>query len=113
MFLYFCGVIKIILTLRIKIMEVVVTKTYNVNKCNECPYFYEYVDTSVCFDTFDEPNYDQYCTHVDADNSGTTGAKYNEGSKKFIGGALSSFDKECPIPNWCPIKKKSCAKDCK
>lgn len=87
-------------------MEVKVTKTYNVKLCNDCPYFNEHIDYSVCFDTFDEPNFDFYCKHPEADNSKYDVAKYNDYHGKFIGGSYSSFQKDTKIPEWCPCSKK-------
>ena len=72
--------------------------------CNDCPYFKEHIDSSVCHDSFDEPNYDWYCTHKDADNTGSGLEKFNVGNEKSLGGGLSRNDK-CEIPNWCPFRK--------
>lgn len=60
-------------------------------------------NTSVCEDSFDEPNYDFYCQHRKANNSGTTQEKNNTNDGKWIGCALSRFDKDCDIPKWCPL----------
>ena len=54
-----------------KVMIIEVIKKIEVNHCNQCPYFHEIEDTSVVFDSFDDPNYDCYCKHKDADNTGT------------------------------------------
>ena len=87
-----------------KTMEITVEKKYDVKNCNECPYFKERIDRSVCHDSFDEPNYDWYCTHKDADNTGSGLEKYNETGLTSLGGSLNSFAK-CDIPNWCPFRK--------
>lgn len=84
-------------------MSKVIYITKHIGKCNECPYFHEHVDTSVCEDSFDEPNYDFYCQHKKADNSGTAQEKHNTNDGKWIGCALSRFDKDCDIPKWCPL----------
>lgn len=81
-------------------------KTHEFKCCNNCPYFYEHVDTSVCVDSFDEPNYDWFCTNKMADNSGTDLAEYNEDGKKSLGGSMVAFD-TCKIPDWCPVKEWS------
>lgn len=77
---------------------------YNVNLCNECPYCNECVDTSVCFDPFDEPNYEFYCKHKDADNTGSGNEQFNNKNGKLIDIAFSRFDKDIKIPDWCPFK---------
>lgn len=86
-------------------MEITVTKTFKVNNCNECPFFKEIEDTSVCVDSFDEPNYDWYCTNAYADNKGTTLEHYNDKHGTSLGG---SFHRGCicEIPDWCPFKNK-------
>lgn len=71
--------------------------------CNECPYFNEHEDISVCYDSFDDPNYDWYCKHPNADNSGTKQEKWNDVHGKFIGGTFSRFQRDCKIPDWCPL----------
>ena len=87
-------------------MEIEVKRTYNVNTCEDCPYTHKETDTSCCIDSFDEPNYDFYCKHEDADNSGREGAMYNNPKfGKYITTHLSRFDK-CEIPEWCPFMKK-------
>lgn len=70
-------------------MEVTVSRTYIVRKCNDCLYFNETEDRSVCHDSFDEPNYDWECRHP----KGT----------KSLGGSYSR-NAECEIPEWCPEK---------
>lgn len=72
--------------------------------CNKCPYFNENIDTSVCFDSFDEPNYYWYCKHPNADNSGTPQVKWNDKHGKFIDGSLSRSQRDCKIPMWCPLE---------
>lgn len=73
--------------------------------CNKCPYFNEHVDTSVCYDSFDDPNYDWFCKHPHADNSGTDREQYNEEKYgKFIDGSLNSLFRDCKIPSWCPLE---------
>lgn len=88
-------------------MIVEVKKHYEVNHCNQCPFFHEEEDTSVVFDSFDDPNYECYCKHKEADNTGTGGEKYNIPAKglTYIETNLSRFYK-CEIPDWCPFKKK-------
>ena len=86
-------------------MEITVTKTFKVNQCNDCPFFKEVEDTSVCMDSFDEPNYDWYCTNKDADNRGTHLEKYNDKNGISIGGAMHRGC-ICEIPDWCPFKNK-------
>ena len=83
-------------------MNIEVTKTFDVQFCNQCPYFREKTDYSSCFDSFDEPNFDQYCVNEKADNSDAKSSRYNIGDMKYIGTALSRFDKDCKIPSWCP-----------
>lgn len=85
-------------------MKVNVSIEYDVNLCSECPYCNECVDTSMCFDTCDEPNYDFYCEHKDADNTGSGNEQFNNENGKFIGTAFSQFDKDIKIPDWCPFK---------
>lgn len=75
----------------------------NVENCNECPYFREHVDHSVCYDSFDEPNYEHYCAHPSADNSGTCEHEYNNVNGQFIECAFSEFYRTCEIPEWCPF----------
>ena len=66
-------------------MLVEIKKIFQVNKCNDCPYFKEVVDTSCCFDSFDEPNYDWYCTNEYANNKGTSLENLNVKGGVFIG----------------------------
>lgn len=82
--------------------KIVIEKEFDL--CNKCPYFNEHEDTSVCFDSFDDPNYDWYCKHPDADNSGTSRAKWNDEHGKFIDGSFSRFQRDCKIPTWCPLE---------
>lgn len=87
-------------------VKVTITKEYEVKFCNKnCPFCIEVEDTSVCEDSFDEPNYDWYCAHKDADNSGHDVEKYNDKNGKYIGGSLSRFGSVL-VPKWCPFKKK-------
>ena len=72
--------------------------------CNECPYFNENIDTSVCFDSFDEPNLYWYCKHPNADNSGTPQFIWNDKHGKFIDASLSRSQRDCKIPTWCPLE---------
>jgi len=85
-------------------MEVTIEKKISIKHCNDCPFFYVHTDTSVCFDSFDEPNYDWFCTHEKAVNSGTELEQYNENGKVSLGGSYNNFAK-CEIPTWCPLKK--------
>jgi hypothetical protein len=82
-----------------------VSVEHEVNLCNECPFCREHIDTTVCFDSFDEPNYEFYCTHKEADNTGSGKEQYNNEKGKFIGLAFSKFDKDFKIQDWCPFKK--------
>lgn len=84
-------------------MQVKIEQKIEVNYCQDCPHCKEIVDTSVCFDSFDEPNYDYYCTHPKADNSSCRADKFNLGNDKYIDTALCRSDK-IEIPNWCPEK---------
>lgn len=86
-------------------MLVEVKKTFNVNRCNDCPYFKEVVDTSCCYDSFDEPNYDWYCANKNADNNGSRLENYNNEHGQSLGGAYHR-NVECKIPDWCPFKNK-------
>lgn len=88
-------------------MIIEVTKQFEVNHCNQCPYFHVKEDTSVVFDSFDDPNYDCYCKHKDADNTGTGREEYNipASGLTYIGTELSRFYKR-EIPDWCPFKKE-------
>lgn len=86
-------------------MEVEIKKTFEVNVCNDCPHFKEVEDTSVCFDSFDEPNYDWYCTNKDANNKETYLEKYNNKNGVSIGGSYHR-NGVCGIPDWCPLKKR-------
>ena len=86
-------------------MIVEVTRKYNVKICNDCPYFKEIEDRSVCEDSFDEPNYDWYCTNWYSDNSGTELEKWNNIHGKALGGSYHR-NCECQIPVWCPFKNK-------
>lgn len=83
--------------------KITVTQTFEISKCNECPYFKEKVDTSSCIDSFDEPNFDFFCKHKDASNFGTGKEKWNESGMKFIGGSMHR-NTDCEIPSWCPFK---------
>lgn len=85
-------------------VTIIVEKT--IDCCNKCPYFDEEVDYSVCDDSFDEPNYDFYCTHPAANNAGTAQAKWNDKHGNWIGGAFSRFQCNCDIPSWCPFNKR-------
>ena len=87
-------------------MQVKIEKTFEVNLCNDCPFFVEVEDTSVYFDSFDDPNYDWYCTNKNASNKGTSHEKYNNKNGVAIGGSYSRFGK-CEIPEWCPFKDKN------
>lgn len=87
-------------------MKVKIEKTFEVNLCNDCPFFVEVEDTSVCFDSFDEPNFDWYCTNRNASNEGTSLEQYNNENGVAIGGSYSRFQK-CKIPEWCPFKDKN------
>lgn len=78
-------------------MEITVIKKYNVNCCSECPYMRTYVDHSVCYDSFDEPNFEWYCS-----KEGHLGRR---GLGKLIDIGLSSFSKCDIIPDWCPEKE--------
>ena len=82
----------------LKVMKVEVKKVFDVKSCNDCPYMKTYVDASVCYDTFDEPNYEWYCS-----KEGHWGRR---GLGKLIGIGLSSFRKCDIIPVWCPCKNK-------
>lgn len=73
-----------------------------IDSCDPCPYFHENVDYSVCEDSFDDPNYDFFCRHPNADNSDTLEAKWNDKHGKYIGGSLTRFH-HCEIPKWCPF----------
>lgn len=84
-------------------VKVIIEKT--VDCCDPCPYFHEEVDYSVCEDSFDDPNYDFFCQHADADNSGTDREQYNSKHGKFIDGSLTRFHLPCDIPSWCPFLK--------
>ncbi len=75
-----------------------------IKECNECPFFYEHVDYSVCEDSFDHPNFDWYCQNKKADNSNDEKSKWNGKHGKFIGGSLSPYKRNCSIPKWCPLK---------
>jgi len=86
-------------------MEVTIVKTFDVNNCNECPYFKEIEDTSVCVDSFDEPNYDWYCTNAYADNRETALERYNNEHGAALGGSYHRGG-TCGIPDWCPFKNK-------
>ena len=92
-------------------MIIEVIKKIEVNHCNQCPYFHEIEDTSVVFDSFDDPNYDCYCKHKDADNTGTGREEYNipASGLTYIGTELSRFYKR-EIPDWCPFKKEQTKK---
>lgn len=79
-------------------MKVQVIKEIEVKTCDECPFFSVVEDTSVCEDSFDDPNYDFYCKHKDYKGDGKM-TKYG----KYIGYALSSFGR-CEIPKGCPFK---------
>ena len=94
-----------------KVMIIEVIKKIEVNHCNQCPYFHEIEDTSVVFDSFDDPNYDCYCKHKDADNTGTGREEYNipASGLTYIGTELSRFYKR-EIPDWCPFKKEQTKK---
>ena len=72
--------------------------------CNDCPFFERIEDTSVVFDSFDDPSYEFYCKNPDADNSETELSKENIESKKYLGGSLSRFGNQM-VPRWCPFKK--------
>jgi hypothetical protein len=84
-------------------MKVEVKKVYNVEKCSQCPHLGEYIDTSVCEDSFDEPNYEWYCDHPEMPRilSG-----YREGHGRLIDVGMSKFQKCDIIPDWCPEQKK-------
>lgn len=84
-------------------MLVEVKKIFQVKKCNDCPYFKEVEDTSCCFDSFDEPNYDWYCANKNADNNGSGLENYNNEHGQALGGAYHR-NVECNIPDWCPCK---------
>lgn len=75
-----------------------------IDLCNECPYYIEHVDSSVCEDSFDDPNYDWYCRHPKADNGGYRQSLWNDKRYgQFIGGSFSQFQRDCKIPEWCPL----------
>jgi hypothetical protein len=82
-------------------MQVTIEQKFEVNYCQDCPWCRDIVDTSVCFDSFDEPNYDHYCTHPKADNSTSDASKYNLGNDKYIDTSFYRNDKT-EIPDWCP-----------
>ncbi len=94
-----------LITINNKIMKVEIKKIFEVNVCNDCPHFKEVEDTSVCFDSFDEPNYDWYCTNKDANNKGTSLENLNVKGGVLIG---CSYHRNgvCRIPDWCPCKNK-------
>jgi hypothetical protein len=86
--------------------EITTTKKYNIDCCNDCPFCHCEEDTSVVFDSFDEPNYDYYCGNENADNKGTGCEEFNDPNRGvYIGTELSGFRK-CAIPVWCPFMKK-------
>lgn len=87
------------------IMKIEVTKTFDVQFCNQCPYFRENTDYTSCYDSFDEPNYDQYCANEKADNTEYDESMGNIGELKYIDTAFSRFNKECEVPEWCPYAK--------
>ena len=78
--------------------EITTTKKYNIDCCNDCPFCYCKEDTSVVFDSFDDPNYDYFCSNKDA-------IEISDAKSRYIGTELSRFGK-CDIPDWCPFKKK-------
>ena len=85
-------------------MEITITKKIEVHHCNDCPFCNRVIDISVVFDSFDNPNYDFYCKHEDANNKGMSGEKYNdEKHGTYIDTVFNSFQK-CIIPEWCPFK---------
>lgn len=87
------------------IFTVVKKTNYKVDFCNRgCPFCKTVEDTSCCEDSFDEPNYDHYCTCDETDNSNTECEKYNNDNGKYIGTSLSRGGKQ-QIPKWCPFKK--------
>ena len=77
--------------------EITSTKKYNIDCCNDCPFSYCKEDTSCVFDSFDEPNYDYFCTNKDA-------MEVSDAKSRYI---KTHFNKrqKCDIPNWCPFKK--------
>lgn len=86
-------------------MKITIEK--EIEHCNHCPYFKEYIDTSVCFDSFDEPNYDWYCLHPDAYNCNKNidivSLVLGDGKPAILIGG--SYHRElCDIPDWCPFK---------
>lgn len=78
-------------------MAITIIKTYNVNCCSECPYMKTHVDYSVCEDSFDEPNFEWYCSKEE--HLG------RRGLGKLIDIGLSRFSKCDIIPDWCPEKE--------
>ena len=76
--------------------DVTTTKHYNVDCCNDCPFSYCKEDTSCVFDSFDDPNYEYFCTNKDA-------IEISDAKSRYIGIELSRYG-ECPIPDWCPFK---------
>lgn len=84
-------------------MKVEIKRIYKVNQCSQCPHMRTYIDSSVCEDCFDEPNYEWYCNHNDIDKN-TNG--YKKGYGKLIDVGMSQFQKCDIIPDWCPEKKE-------
>lgn len=77
--------------------EITTTKKYNIDCCNDCPFCHCKEDTSVVFDSFDEPNYDYFCKNEDViEDCG--------GKSKYIDTHFSRF-KKCDIPDWCPFRE--------
>lgn len=77
--------------------EITTTKKYNIDCCNDCPFCYRKEDTSVVFDSFDDPNYDYFCRNKDV-------IKNSDGKSRYIDTYFNDRQK-CEIPNWCPFKK--------
>ena len=78
--------------------EITTTKKYNINCCNNCPFCHCEEDTSVVFDSFDEPNYIYFCCNKDA-------IETRIGKSRYIETCFNDRQK-CDIPDWCPFRKE-------
>lgn len=77
--------------------EITSIKKYNIDCCNECPFCHCEEDTNVVFDSFDDPNYDYFCSSKDA-------IEISGSESRYIDTCFSGFQK-CDIPDWCPFRE--------
>ncbi len=82
-----------------------ITIEKEIDYSNDCPFLTQHIDASSCYDSFDEPNFEYYCKHKDADNSNTPCEEFNDDIYgKFIAIEYAGCF-HCDIPTWCPFRK--------